>query len=147
MKLGLYMRLAKTVGQESTCPRANTGAVIVLDDRVVSLGYNGAPRKIPHCKDEGCWLFVKGQRTHCFRAVHAELNALLSAAYHGARTKGALLFCTHSPCLECLKACINAGISQIMYKEAYDDSLTQDLYILCKDILITRYEEDANEAL
>ena len=124
-----YLRIAKTTARQSTCPRAKVGAVLVYDNRVISRGYNGAPRGCPTCKEEGCWTYPRGlRRSSCYKAVHAELNALLNAAYGGAAIKGAEMICTHSPCLDCLKAMLNAGVKTVYYGECYNDKLASQLY-------------------
>ena len=120
-KIQFYMDLAFHVGKQGTCPRASVGAVIVRDDRVVSLGYNGAPRHTPHCKDAGCWIQQRGERVSCIRAAHAEANAIVNAAYMGTTTKGGTMFTTHFPCIHCLKLIINSGIVEIFYTKPYDD--------------------------
>lgn len=127
-KLRLYLSLAETAALEGTCPRAQVGAVLVGDDRVLGLGYNGAPRGTPHCNQVGCLLEkdVMG-RDHCYRAVHAESNALVNAAYSGAATKHAVLVGTHRPCVSCLKLLINAGIHEIYYHHHYEDVRTDNL--------------------
>lgn len=126
-KIKFYSKLAKQVAKEATCPRASVGAVLVHDDRVISLGYNGSVRNTRHCKDSGCWLQPKDDRQTCMRAVHAEANALINAAYGGAATKGSVLFCTHKPCVQCLKLLINAGIEEVFYLQEYSDKLVDEL--------------------
>jgi dCMP deaminase len=126
-KIKFYLNLAKEVATESTCPRAQVGSVLVNDDRVISLGYNGAPRGIPHCKEDGCWLRRKGNKLSCALAVHSEINAVINAAYGGASTKNSMLFCTHKPCIDCTKLLINAGVGQVFYINHYADKLADKL--------------------
>lgn len=128
MKHDLYMRLAREVAKEATCPRAKVGAVLVSDRRIVATGYNGAPSGVVHCKDDGCWLQKRGNLVSCRKAVHAELNALVNAAYTGASTKGAVMYCTYSPCVDCLKALINAGVSTVYYEHSYTDKMALRLF-------------------
>lgn len=126
-KIKFYLGLAQQVAKEATCPRASVGAVLVKDDRVISLGYNGSLRNTTHCKEEGCWLQPKEDRQACVRAVHAEANALVSASYGGATTKYSILFCTHKPCIHCLKLLIGAGVGEIFYLQDYPDQLVDKL--------------------
>lgn len=126
-KIKFYLSLAEKVSTQATCPRASVGAVLVNDDRVISVGYNGAPRGSGHCKEEGCWLQPKEDRQSCMKAVHAETNCVLNAAYGGASTKGALLFCTHKPCVHCAKLLINAGVPKVFYLYEYKDKLADEL--------------------
>lgn len=118
------MEIAHIVAKRSTCPRASVGTVIVTNKMMVSSGYNGAPRGLPHCEDVGC----KGQRfinekgeedISCLRVVHSEVNAIAQAARHGIAIDGADLYCTHSPCKVCLPIILNAGIRRIFYAKPY----------------------------
>lgn len=121
-----YMKLAKDVSLRCTCERRQVGAVIVKDDRIISTGYNGAPRTLKHCIELGGCIRQKqgissGQRLDICRAVHAEENAILNAAYHGQSTKDASLYVMISPCLGCAKSIINAGIKEVICEEKYDN--------------------------
>lgn len=71
-----YIDIAKAVSKRASCPRASAGAVVVgTDNRIISVGYNGAPAGYPHCIDEGCVI----EDGHCARAVHAEQNVIVNA--------------------------------------------------------------------
>ena len=122
-KVGLYLSIAQTVSKAGTCPKMEVGAVLVKNGRIISLGYNGAPRGVAHCDLVGC----DEENKHCRRAVHAELNAILNAAFVGSSTDGAEMFSTHNPCQTCTKAIINAGISKVTYISEYDDDFSQQL--------------------
>lgn len=80
-----------------------------------------------------------GGRMSCHRAVHAEMNAVVNAAHSGAATQGGTMYATHRPCINCLKAIINAGIVQVFYLEDYTDVMAENLEALIK-IPITRVE-------
>ena len=110
------MKIASIVALRSTCPRAKVGAVLVREGRVISTGYNGSPSGTPHCIDMDCILDERGK---CIRTVHAELNCICFAAKYGIKTEGAAMYITHSPCLDCAKAIINAGIKKVIYLEKY----------------------------
>jgi dCMP deaminase len=118
-----FLRLAGTVAERATCPRASVGCVLVRDHRILSTGYNGAVCGDAHCDDDGC-LLVDG---HCKRTVHAEANALVQAALHGVQLDGAVSYQTHSPCVDCAKLLINAGISIVVYTNDYVDPLAERL--------------------
>lgn len=111
------MNLAIQVATRSTCPRKHVGAVIVRDRTILSTGYNGSLRGAAHCTEVGC-LMVDG---HCERTVHAEANALVQAACHGIRLEGAEIYVTASPCFNCFKLIVNAGLKTIHYGEFYRD--------------------------
>ncbi|HHT9130864.1 MAG TPA: deoxycytidylate deaminase [Candidatus Tripitaka californicus] len=109
------MELAKVVSQRATCPRASVGAVIVLDNRVMTTGYNGSPRGVEHCTDVGCDIRVIDGVEHCNRATHAELNAVAQAARHGISIQGSTLYLYDSllrghSCEDCIKAAVAAGV-------------------------------------
>jgi len=112
-----FMEIARTVATRATCPRAAVGAVITREKRILTTGYNGAPRGVPHCTDAGC-LMVDG---HCLRATHAEANAIVQGALHGVSLEGGTAYCTHEPCAGCSKLLISAGIVRIVFTNAYPD--------------------------
>lgn len=114
-----FMRIAEVVASMATCDRKHVGAVIVVNKTVVSTGFNGAPRGMPHCDDVGHELKEMGGRQSCVRTVHGEANALVQAARTGARVEGGTLYTTASPCYDCLKLIINAGIVRVVCKEFY----------------------------
>ncbi len=112
-----FMNLAVQAATRSTCPRKHVGAVIVRDKSILSTGYNGSIRGADHCTDVGCLI----ETGHCVRTVHAEANALVQAASHGVRLEGAEIYVTASPCFDCFKLIVNAGIRTIYYGEFYRD--------------------------
>ncbi|HEX3466433.1 MAG TPA: cytidine/deoxycytidylate deaminase family protein [Candidatus Elarobacter sp.] len=118
-----FMEIARTVATRATCPRASVGAVLTRDHRILTTGYNGAPRGVPHCLDVGCTM-VDG---HCLRATHAEANAIVQGALHGVSTQGATAYCTHQPCAGCTKLLISAGVERIVYRDAYPDEVAEML--------------------
>ncbi|MDO8598592.1 MAG: deaminase [bacterium] len=115
------MEHARSTAKLSTCTRAlkygGIGAVIVVDGREVAQGYAGSMRGDDHCTDVGCSIDEK--TSGCDRTVHAEMNAVLNAAYHGVRVEGGTLYCTASPCWACFRALRNAGITAVYYAEEY----------------------------
>lgn len=115
-----FMKIATTVSMRSTCPRKHVGALIVRDRQILSTGYNGSPRGLPHCDDEGCFLVNMGGRASCVRTIHAEANAIVQAARNGVRIGGATLYTTAYPCPDCGRAIINAGIEAVVYGSKYD---------------------------
>ncbi|MDP9111896.1 MAG: cytidine/deoxycytidylate deaminase family protein [Candidatus Eremiobacteraeota bacterium] len=118
-----FMEIARTVATRSTCPRAAVGAVLVRESRILTTGYNGAPRGVAHCSDVGCIIV----NDHCARATHAEANAIVQAALHGVSVSGSTAYCTHQPCVNCSKLLISAGIRTIVYDADYIDRPAQDL--------------------
>lgn len=117
-----FLEIAKVVSSRATCDRKLVGAVLVHDRTIVSTGYNGAPRGLPHCLTDGHELQEVGRSPgdgdadlSCVRVVHAELNAIAQAAREGARTLGTDMYVTCSPCWPCFKVLINAGIKRVVY--------------------------------
>ena len=117
------MQIARTVSTRATCPRASVGCVLVREHRILTTGYNGAPRGVSHCTDAGCMVV----NDHCQRATHAEANAIVQAALHGVGLEGATAYCTHQPCVNCSKLLISAGVKQIVYDVAYPDAIAAQL--------------------
>ena len=126
-----FMTIAKEVATRSTCLRRKVGAIVVKDKRILSTGYNGAPRNLQHCIVTGCLRekenIPSGQRHEMCRALHAEQNALLQAATYGVAIEGASLYCTTQPCVLCAKMIINVGIKKIYIAESYPDELALSL--------------------
>ena len=118
-----FMEIAHTVATRATCPRASVGAVLVRDHRILTTGYNGAPRHVAHCTEVGCEL-VNG---HCLRSTHAEANAIVQGALHGVGLQGATAYCTHQPCVGCSKLLISAGVTKIVYDQPYPDAVASEL--------------------
>lgn len=128
-----FMQMATLAATRSTCSRRQVGAVIVLEQRVIATGYNGAPAGVTSCLDREECLRTKlgipsGERHELCWASHAEANAIAQAARNGAMVKGATLVCTHGPCSLCAKLIINSGIQVVIYKDSYPDKLAADLF-------------------
>lgn len=112
-----FMRIAIQAATRSTCDRKHIGAVIVRDKTILSTGYNGSIRGLPHCDDVGHMM----ENGHCIATVHAEANAIIQAAKNGTAIDGADIYVTASPCWNCFKLIANSGIKRILYLEFYRD--------------------------
>ena len=114
------MDLAKMAATRSTCDRASVGCVIVKDQRILSTGYNGSIKGLPHCDEVG-HLLIGGS---CVRGLHAEENAIASAAKHGVSIDGCTVYITHFPCWRCFRSLVQAGTEMIVYDtfEPYTDA-------------------------
>ena len=123
-----FAEIALMVATRSTCLRRKVGAVIVMNKRILTTGYNGAPSGVAHCLDIGCLReelgIPSGQRHELCRGLHAEQNAIIQAATHGVSIAGAELYCTNLPCSICTKMIINAGIKKVHYLEGYADEMS-----------------------
>ena len=112
-----FMNLARVVSSRSICPRKSVGAVIVRDKTILSTGYNGSIRGMPHCTEAGHMM----ENGHCVATIHAESNAILQAARNGVMIDGGTIYVTASPCWNCFKEIANSGIRRIVYGEFYRD--------------------------
>lgn len=141
-----FAEIADLVSSRSTCLRNQVGALIVKDSQILSTGYNGAPKKLPHCEEVGCIReemgLKSGERHELCRGLHAEQNAIIQAAFHGVSVRGAKIYSTTRPCSICTKMIINAGIEEIVYIEHYDDDLATTLLeesgVITRQVEITR---------
>jgi len=112
-----FMQIAVQVATRSTCDRKHVGAVVVRDKTILSTGYNGSVRGMPHCDDVGHIM----EDSHCIATVHAEANAIIQAAKNGTSIDGADIYVTASPCWNCFKLIANSGIKRVFYLEFYRD--------------------------
>lgn len=134
----VLMQSADNWRARSTCTRAQVGAVISREGRILSSGYNGAPTGMPHC-EHPCtcreYYFDPAitsseyechpecmSREPCTRAIHAEANAIIHAAKYGVGVDGAELHTTRMPCLNCAGMILNAGIKRVVYFEDHREA-------------------------
>ena len=110
-----FMNIAAEVATRSTCDRKHVGAVIVKDKTILSTGYNGSIKGLPHCDEVGHEMVDD----HCIRTTHAEANAIVQAAKNGVEINHAEIYITASPCYNCFKLIANAGIKSIYFLEFY----------------------------
>ena len=109
-----YIQMAKIWSGLSTAFRKKVGALIVKNNTIISDGFNGTPKGFPNdCED------ANGD-THWY-VLHAEANAMLKVARSTQNTEGSTLYVTYSPCKDCSKMIIQAGIKRVIYKEEYRD--------------------------
>ncbi|MFH0732797.1 MAG: cytidine/deoxycytidylate deaminase family protein [Candidatus Omnitrophota bacterium] len=127
-----FLKVAQLVCERSTCLRRKVGAVLVKDKHILSTGYNGAPKGIPHCEFAGCLReelnIPSGQRHELCRGLHAEQNAIIQAAVYGVSLDDATLYCTNQPCFICAKMIINAGIKRIVVRGSYPDKMAMKFF-------------------
>ncbi|MBS1529244.1 MAG: dCMP deaminase family protein [Bacteroidetes bacterium] len=116
----IFMNLATDLAKRSHCVKAQVGAVLAKDTRIISIGYNGPPAGTHNCDEEwpesGC---PRDARGSCSLALHAEENAILYAVKNGANLAGATLYTTLSPCLPCARIIFSAGIKQVFFMKSY----------------------------
>lgn len=116
----IFMNLATDLAKRSHCVKAQVGAVLAKDTRIISIGYNGPPAGTHNCDEEwpetGC---PRDARGSCSLALHAEENAILYAVKNGANLEGATLYTTLSPCLPCARLIFSAGIKHVFFMKSY----------------------------
>jgi len=137
-----YMKTAETFAELSHARRLHVGAIVVKDDRIISIGYNGMPAGWDNdCEntvfvlgeealgtdmvalgytqtDNGNWTKLKSKP----EVLHAETNAIAKLAKSNESGLGASMFITHAPCLDCAKLIYQSGISSVLYRDAYRDT-------------------------
>ena len=127
-----YMDVAERFSQLSSATRLQVGAIVVKDDRIISIGYNGMPSGWDNCcedvvrEDEVGFQVTKTKA----EVLHAETNAIAKLAKSGESGLGATMFVTHAPCIDCAKLVYQSGIATVYYKNKYRS--TQGLEFLDK---------------
>lgn len=113
----MFMQMAEVAAMRSTCFRGNTGALVIFDNDVVSMGYNGPPSGDVHCKGNACELHNGG----CARSVHAEVNAIDKAMgkWVGGKLFGCDLYSLSGPCPGCTERIIYSQVSRVFYRHPY----------------------------
>lgn len=125
-----YKKILEALQQESTCLSRQTAAILVsFEGSIIAVSYNGVPRKVPHCSETGCRRkgSLPGENLDKCPAAHAETNCIYNCAREGIKTRGATMYCSHKPCLQCAGAIIQAGIVEVIYFEDYPSEGTFDL--------------------
>ena len=107
----VYINVAKQISTLSHCVRSKVGAVLVKEGNIIAFGYNGTPSGMDNCCEQ--------ENVTLPHVIHAEVNAVLKAARTGAAVEGSTLYLTLSPCLDCSKLILQAGIKRVVYLETY----------------------------
>lgn len=123
-----FMSMANLAKLRSTCIRRQVGAVAVREGRVLATGYNGAPSGMEHCDKESCirtkLSIPSGEMLDKCYALHAEANTILQSAIHGVSMAGCTLYCTCSPCINCMKLLIGVKAKRIVWEAQYPDEFS-----------------------
>jgi len=162
-----FFELCETISRWSSCKSRKIGAVVVRDKTIVSTGYNGPPRGVPHCGDIGSYTEVaaqvynvdptpkcprralgynSGEGLHLCPAAHAEANAIANAARIGVSTVRTTMYMNCGiPCRECMKLIINAGILELVCLDPEDwyDELSKFL-VVNSDVRIRAFSHERN---
>ena len=121
----LYVDMATLVSHQSHDKEIQVGSVIVRDGQVLSQGWNGMPPGMPNETRSAVGATRK-------EVIHSEANALMKLAKNGGGSNGATIYCTHSPCWDCAKLLLQAGIKRIVYSSCYDEESV--LFLKGRDI-------------
>jgi dCMP deaminase len=131
-----FMDTAERFAQLSSAVRLKVGAVVVKDNRIITIGYNGMPSGWTNeCEH---WVDANDPLSDADKilktkdeVIHAEANAIIKLARDGESGNGASLFCTHAPCIHCAKLIHGAGIKTVYYRESYRDESGIDFLKKC----------------
>ena len=134
-----FMDTAERFAELSSAKRLQVGAVVVKDNRIISIGYNGMPsgwtneceEEIGHILDDSGNIVEIRTKTKD-EVIHAEANAIIKLARDGESGNGSSLFCTHAPCIHCAKLIHGAGINTVYYRNSYRDEFGIDFLNKCK---------------
>jgi dCMP deaminase len=127
-----FMDTAERFAQLSSAVRLKVGAVVVKDNRIISIGYNGMPSGWTNECEEVVYRIAQEPILKTKdEVIHAEANAIIKLARDGESGNGATLFCTHAPCIHCAKLIHGAGITTVYYRESYRDTLGLDFLNKC----------------
>jgi dCMP deaminase len=118
-----YMDVAERFAQLSSARRLHVGAIVVKDDRIISIGYNGMPSGWDNnCEDEITQPVGRVNLVSKPEVLHAETNAIAKLAKSNESGMGATMFVTHAPCLDCAKLIFQSGIGSVLYRNTYRDT-------------------------
>jgi len=148
-----FIEVMHAIAKRATCDRGRSGCVIQKDNHLLSTGYVGAPAGLPSCDEVGHLIqeVIGSDDTiseHCVRTVHAEQNAICTAAKLGIAIQGSTLYCTMTPCRTCAMLIINSGIRRVAIehhyrnKEQEDNSITM---LKCCNIQVDFLNDDIQE--
>jgi dCMP deaminase len=128
-----HLEVARIYGQLSTATRLKVGCIIVKDDRIISIGYNGMPSGGSNvCEEDG---HTKPE------VFHAETNAISKLAKSTESGQGAYMFCTFAPCVDCAKLILQSGIKEFHFEHRYKSNTGLDLIEKYSDINVVKYTD------
>ena len=127
-----HLEVARVYGQLSSATRLKVGCIIVKDDRIISIGYNGMPSGASNvCEQDG---ETKSE------VIHAEANAILKLAKSPESSEGASMFTTYAPCIHCAKLILQSGIKELYYEEEYKNEEGIELLKKYSHVKIYQYK-------
>ena len=127
-----FMDTAERFAQLSSAKRLQVGAVVVKDNRIISIGYNGMPAGWTNECEEVVYRIAEEPTTKTKdEVIHAEANAIAKLARDGESGLGTDVFCTHAPCIQCAKIMYGAGVKTVYYRHTYRDDKGLDFLTKC----------------
>ena len=140
-----YMDVAERFAKLSSAKRLQVGAIVVKNDRIISIGYNGMPSGWDNvCEDvvevhEDGGIITKTKP----EVIHAEANAIAKLAKGNESGDGSIMFLTHAPCIDCAKQIYTAGIKKVYYRDSYKDSMGLEFLTKCS-VLVKKHQLNNN---
>lgn len=135
-----FIEIAKQIAKTSNCVSMKVGAVLVLNNRILSHGYNGTPAGYINCSQ----LFSERCKEHSLWSVdheiHAEMNTIFYAAAEGLPIRGGWMFCTHEPCKNCVKHMIAAQLAGCVFEESYYNESFEDKKIKSEFAISSKFQ-------
>ena len=128
-----FMSIAVLASSRSTCSRLHVGSVIVYENRLISMGYNGYIAGMPHTS-----IYEDG---HEQATIHSEINAITDCAKRGVSLKDSIIYITHYPCINCFKCIAACGIKKIIYLENYNNNNIVEILARNSNIDIIQFQE------
>lgn len=118
-----FMKIAEATSELSSATRLQVGSVIVKGQQIIGTGYNGMPAGWDNVCEDVVW-HSNGERTLKTKSevLHSEMNSLMKVAKSTESSEGAVMFCTHAPCMDCAKAIYQSGITKLYYRDTYRDT-------------------------
>lgn len=157
----VFMEMTAILSTRSTCARLQTACILVRDKRIVSIGYNGVASGAKHCMDywHEYWCenteftnrntfeeFLKSPLFYDLHHIwsqntelHGEQNAILHACKIGTSTNGTTLYTSYSPCINCAKVILTAGVQHVIYKHEYSRDLSGVEFLKDNNVIVTRF--------
>ena len=155
-----YMDVAQRFSKLSSAKRLQVGAIVVKDDRIISIGYNGMPAGWTNECENTIYVlneevmgtnmvslgYTQSENGNWFKTktkpevIHAEANAIAKLAKSSESGDGSTMFLTHAPCIDCAKQMYTAGIKKVYYRDSYRDSMGLDFLAKC-DIMVFKVEK------
>jgi dCMP deaminase len=131
--INAYMDVAERFAKLSSAKRLQVGAIVVKDDRIISIGYNGMPAGWDNVCEEVVEVHEDGGTVTKTKpeVIHAEANAIAKLAKSNESGDGSMMFLTHAPCIDCAKQVYTAGVKKVYYRNSYRDTFGIDFLEQC----------------